>query len=304
MPAIQQETVTVKGELTAYRVMNGDGWGVGALRPAGAAESVPVVGKLVGARVGDTVELSGTWTEHPRFGRQLKVRACNTARPDDGDGIVKWLASRLPDVGEGRARALVERFGAQLWDVIEQTPEALAQVPGITAARAEAINAAYVSHKAERDHMIALRGWGLTDSQVARCIEAWKCSLGEAVERVRQNPYALSQCVYGFGFKRADLVATKMGIAHDAPERIRAGVEWSLDEASSDKGHCYVAGAALQRAVAELLGVSFPAVAAAIKDCAAAGRIIRRDWRIYTQRMDVAERQCADALRRLLGRAA
>lgn len=304
MPAIQQAVVTFKGELVAYKVKNADGWGVGALRPDGAGESISLVGKLVGARVGDTVEVTGIWAEHVRFGRQLKVRSCNTARPENGDGIVKWLASRLPDVGEGRARALVERFGAELWTVIEQQPDTLTQVSGITPARAQAIHGAYLAHKGERDHMILLRGWGLTDGQVARCLDAWKCSVAEAVDRVRQNPYALSQCVYGFGFKRADLVATKMGIAHDAPERIRAGVEYALDEASSDRGHCYVAGAALQRSVSELLGVSFSAVAIAIKDCAQAGRIIRRDWRIYTQRMDIAERQCADALRRLLGRAA
>ena len=303
MPAIQQQTVTLKGELVAYKVKNADGWGVGALRPEGDGDSVALTGKLIGARVGDTVELTGVWAEHPRYGKQLKVRACNTARPDDGDGIIKWLASRLPDVGEGRARALVDKFGSELWAVIEREPEQLTAVAGITIARAEAIAAAYHKHRAERDHMIALRGWGLTDSQVARCIEAWRCELSEAVERIRQNPYQLSQYVYGFGFKRADAVGTKMGIAHDAPERIRAGVEHTLEDASS-AGHCFLPGARLQAVAAETLGVDPSLVATAIKECAQGGRLIRRGWRIYTQRMDAAESECADALRRLLGSAA
>lgn len=303
MPAIREQRTKLKGELVAFRVKSAEGWGIGALRPEGEDESVALVGKLVGAQIGDTVELEGAYCEHPRFGRQFKVRCCSVARPEGGDGIVKWLASRLPDVGAGRARALVERFGDRLWDTIERESARLTEVPGITTVRAEAIAAAYATHRAERDHMIALRSWGLTDSQVARCLDAWSCSLSDAVARIRQNPYELSQCVYGFGFKRADAVAIKMGIAHDAPERVRAGVEHNLEEACGE-GHCYMAGAKLQDKTAALLGVDKLLVADAIKQSAQSGRLIRHGWRIYSQRMDAAERQCAEALRRLLAGAA
>jgi exodeoxyribonuclease V alpha subunit len=301
MPAIRQEVATLKGELVEYRVRNADGWGTGEVRPAGSKsglENVPIVGKIVGARVGDTVELSGAWAEHPRFGRQFKVRSCNASRPDDSEGVVKWLASRLPDVGATRARELVERFGAQLWSTIEKNHDVLTSVAGITPERARAIHHAYLAHQSERDSMIALRGWGLTDGQVARCLSQWE-TLTMVVHKIRENPYALASCVHGFGFKRADLVGSKMGIAHDSPFRIQAGVEHVLS-CAVEEGHCYMPGKTLQEKACADLGVSPGEVAKAIVALAKAGRVVRREWRVYLARMDVAEQACADGLLALL----
>ncbi len=305
MPAIEQTTETLVGELLSHRVINADGWGVGELacRVGGrGGVTVPITGKLVGVRVGDVLELTGSYVKHERWGRQFKVSSCNVASPEGKDGVVKWLASRLPDVGEKRARDLVNRFGDGLWDVIEQQPQLLLHVDGITPARAAAIVAAYKLVRGERDHMILLRSWGLTDGQVARCLSRWG-QLDEVVRELKQNPYLLAQEVELFGFLRADAVALKMGVRTDAPERIRAAVEYVLDEGAGD-GHCYLAGRALQRIAAELLHVSESLVGSAIKAAADGGRIVRRGWRIYPKKLDAAEQACASALLRLLGREA
>lgn len=297
MRTLRQEVLTIRGELTSWRAF-GESWGIGTVRTA--VDTIAITGTLAGVRVGAAVELVGSWTTHPKYGLQFKAKSCTATVPVSTDGIVAWLASTLPDVGDERARRLVERFGADLWKVIETAHEALASVEGITPRRAEAIRDAYFKNKADRDNMIQLRGWGLTDNQVGRCVAQWG-DLTTVVQRVHANPYQLSQYVYGFGFKRADEVATKAGVPADAPERVRAGVAYLLEEAGTN-GHCFMAGAALQKLAAKLLGVDLGKVAVAIRALAAEGRIALRQWRIYPTRLDVAEGAVAAATKRLIER--
>ncbi len=298
MGAVLQEAVTLTGELSALRAVNADGWGVGTLDTE--LECVDVVGKLVGVRAGSTVQLIGVWTEHPKYGRQLKVRRCTAVRPDSTVGVVAWLGSVLPDVGAARARALVEHFGAALWDVILYRHERLTEIDGITPARADAIREAYLDVEADRVHMVALRTWGLTDSQVARCVAAWG-SLDAAIEHIRANPYDLASHVHGFGFVRADVVALKAGVPNDSPARVQAGARHLLEEAAL-AGHMYMSGGALQRMAADMLGVPPDVVPAAIKNLVRSGFVTRRGWRVYLQRLEQAEATCAAVLARLIGK--
>lgn len=298
MPAIRQQVVRVTGELAGFVVRGGDGWGTGVLRTN--VETIAIVGKLVGVRPGETVELEGTWADHPKYGRQLKVRSCTSMQPETSEGVIAWLVSTLPDVGPGRARKLVEKFGggAGLWSTIETDYRALTAVDGITLARAEAIKTAYTKHRGDRDNMVLLRGWGLTDSQIARCVEQWR-SLAEVVQQIRFNPYQLAQYVYGFGFVRADAVALKAGVTYDSPARVAAGVEHVLEEQCS-KGHCFLPTGALMNITAKLLGVETRLVATALRTAVNSGRAVRRGRRVYASRLDVAEEQCAIALRALM----
>lgn len=292
----QHKLASIKGEVIAWREVR-EGWGYGEIRTRTDGD-VAITGKLHMARVGDTVECDGRWSDSERYGKQFKITRCTVAVPDTNEGIVAWLSATLPDVGETRARALVDTFGAELWDVIEHTPEQLRAINGITEARKNAIVTAYHAHRADRDNMIKLRGWGLTDGQIAKCLQTWG-TVAEVVDLVHANPYQLIDHVYGFGFVRADKVASKAGIAHDSPARIRAGIEHVLAEAAA-AGHCYVAGAALQKMASKLLGVSPEQVAAGIIEAARTGRIARRGWRIYPIKLDDAEAQCAARLADML----
>lgn len=292
------ETVELKGEIHTWREVR-EGWGYGEIRVDGAY--IGCTGKLL-ARVGDSVELRGRWAQSDKFGRQFKITQCTVGRPESSDGIVAWLASTLPDVGETRARALVDRFGAELWSVIESRPDELAAVSGITPARIEAICFAYATHRADRDNMIKLRGWGLTDNQITKCLQAWG-SIRDVVARVHANPYELCLYVYGFGFLRADKVAKKAGVPHEAPARVAAGVEHVLEEAAA-AGHCFMSGAALQKIGAKLLEVDPSLVGTAIVAAAASGRVVRRGWRVFPRRLDDAEDQCATMLGHMLAQPA
>lgn len=196
---------------------------------------------------------------------------------------------------------MVERFGEKLWETIENDPLALCAIQGITHQRATAIAEAYDAFKGERDSMIALRDWGLTDHQVSQCVGRWG-DLPSVLAKLREDPYLLGD-VDGFGFERSDKIAQKMGVRRDAPARIAAGVDHVLAQ-GRQSGHCFVGGAALQRMAAELLGVDAKAVGRAIRASVDSGRLTLRGWRVYTPRLEAAEGRCADAVRALLARGA
>lgn len=306
----RDELETLHGELVAFRRFSDDGWGTGVLRVAASGadpqpRDVTVVGKVLDARVGDALELSGTHTVHPRFGAQFKIVQCVTARATSAEGVARWLASSLPDVGAARARAMIEHFGSveALWNVIETDHARLAEVNGITADRSAAIAAVYAEQRSSRDHMVALRGWGLTTNQIQKCLDEWE-TLDAVVEKIRANPYLLARHVHGFGFNRADEVARLAGVAHDAPERVEAGIVYTLEKAMNE-GHVFLYGGALQKIAADdLLHVSRDAVAHGIVRATAHRMIVRRGKRCYSARMEACEGSCAYALGRIMsGRA-
>jgi exodeoxyribonuclease V alpha subunit len=287
--------VTVRGELLYFKRRTEDGWGVGRVELSDG-ERVDFTGKVLDTLPGDAIELTGTWVEHPRFGRQFKVRQCVSAAPVSLDGVTRWLAGTLPGIGETRAKALVEHFGGvdALWRIIEDSPGRLSEINGITGVMAQSIHVEYMRNRSSRDCMVTLRGWGLTDAQIQRCVDEW-ATIEHVVEEVRCNPYQLSRFVHGFGFKRADEVAARAGIRGNDPRRIEAGIEYVLDDATG-KGHCWLWGGALQKLTVELLHVTADEVADAIFAACRAGTVRRRGKRVYSARMDTAEERLQRAL--------
>lgn len=287
------------GELVAFRRVSEDGWGVGTLRTP-TERDVSIVGKVLDARVGDALELAGKWVVHSRYGDQFRISQCVTSRAVSVGGVVRWLAETLPGIGLTRARTLVDHFGGvdALWQVIELDHARLAEVDGITPERAEAIARTYGEQRARRDHEIKLRGWGLTTNQIQKCLDEWK-TLDEVVEKISCNPYLLARHVQGFGFERADDVARLAGVAHDAPERIDAGIVYTLEKAMHE-GHCFLYGGALQKIAAEVLHVTFDDVARGIVRATQHKTIVRRGKRVYTARMETSERSCAESLGRIM----
>lgn len=242
---------TIVGEVEELRILGRDFFGSAKVRP-GKGPAIAVVGKLLGVQPGDSVEVVGCWATHDKYGRQFKVRSMKTLVPRDASGVVAWLASRLPQLGPNRARALVEHLGVEgVWHVIENEPDRLLEVHGITPARRDEIVRAYHEHRAERDRIVRFKTWGLTDSQIAKVLDQW----GDKAEKMlRENPFALIADVHGFGFARADAVAQRMGLAPDSPARIRAGLVDVMRQAL-EAGHCYVPRPALVSMASRLLGL-------------------------------------------------
>lgn len=293
------ETETIVGLLEAHRIVGGDFFAIATLKTSAGA--VPCVGKFVGATLGDSIEADGFWNEHPTFGKQFKVSRVRVTVPQSDNGVVLWLVSRLPNIGEGRARAMLAHFNGVdgLWDAIENSPERLSEVKGITSARAQEISVAYSEARHDRDAMIKLRRWGLTDYQIANALKAWSTAQ-KSVDEIGANPYAMIDHVSGIGFLRADAIAQRMGVKPDDVARIRAGVSYTMTQATGH-GHVYVAtGKLVAMSADKVLRVDAELVAAQVAQMKKAGRFVQHGTRTFARYLNNAEQRCADKLRALL----
>lgn len=283
----------IKGELQSFSVRTADFWGTGIVHTKHDGGRVAIVGKLVGAQPGDTVELEGDFATHPKYGPQFKVRSCVVVLPSDVSGVVGWLASKLPQISRRRAEQLVEKLGVQgLWDVLDAGEAGkLCVVDGITPGRALEILEAYKLHKGERDRLVRLKTWGLTDNQIARVVKEWG---DNAEERMSANPYELMECVDGFGWKRADQVALKMGMKMDSQPRLSAGLLHAMGEAKA-AGHCFWSQGKLVAVVTtKICGITDESlVRRALDSLLERKKLVRLDTKIYLPELAVAEGRLA-----------
>jgi len=260
-----------------------------------------ICGPLVGCSEGDSLELTGKWDEDPRFGPQYKFRSARVVLPSDSEGIAAWLC-KLPEIGRNRALALIQRFGAErIFGVIEREHERLAEVDGITLARAEQIRAAYAGVAASTELQTFLRRYISTDWQVS-VVLAWARDAGIAEsgieQAIRANPYRLTE-IDGFGFLTVDRIARRMGVSFDHVERARAGVLHLLGEAKQE-GHCCQLREQLLRSAHSEYGIPGDSVREAVGLLLADEQIaIVDDNEVYLTSLRHAEITIRDVLRRL-----
>ena len=167
-------------------------------------------------------------------------------------GIRRYLGSGLiKGIGPKMAERIVEHFGQATLEVIEQAPGRLVEVPGLGPKRTTMITAAWEEQKAIKEVMVFLQGVGVSTSLAVRIYKTYQ---DEAIQVVRREPYRLAGDVWGIGFKTADQIAQRLGIPHDSPQRVKAGLQFALSEASDD-GHCYLPETELVAKATGLLGV-------------------------------------------------
>ena len=291
----------LRGQVASVKLLK-DGWGRAMVRAGSGDAAVAVMGTVLGVDEGTTVECHGRWDVHPQYGKQFKASSISTVVPSSAEGAIAWIASKLPAVGRKRATELVELYGIPaLWDVLEREPERLVEVRGITEEAAQKIGAEYRRVQGEREEMVTLRGWGLSEYQITRCRDAWK---GNVVAELRADPYRLAEVVDGFGFKRADEVARRMGTPSDHPSRIRACILHTLSEAEG-AGHCYVPSGRLVAISSDMLGLARDIVARELSLAVGLGVVVQDGTRIYSSATHSAEQGVARrALAMLEGRSA
>ena len=211
-----------------------------------------VVGPLLGAQVGESLRLTGRWGSHPKYGRQFQVHSYATVLPATIQGIRRYLGSGLiKGIGPVMAERMVAHFGTGILDIIEQEPGRLAEVHGLGPKRTQMIADAWEEQKAIKEVMVFLAGVGVSTSLAVRI---YKKYAGASIAVVRDEPYRLASEVWGIGFKTADTIATAVGIPHDSPQRIQAGLAYTLSQAADD-GHCYLPEPNLIREAAKILEV-------------------------------------------------
>ncbi len=262
------ERVTFANPETGYtiaRIAPERGSGVGA-------ELVTAVGPLLGAQVGEFLRLRGRWSSHPKYGRQFEVHAYTTVLPATAAGIQRYLGSGLiKGIGPVMAERMVAHFGVDIMHVIEDSPARLIEVDGLGPKRTAMIAAAWAEQKAIKEVMIFLQGVGVSTSLAVRIYKKY----GDAsVSVVRSEPYRLAADVWGIGFKTADTIAASVGIARDSPERIKAGLAYTLSEAADD-GHCYLPEPNLVADAAKILDVPAGLITPCLDELAAAEGAIR-----------------------------
>jgi exodeoxyribonuclease V alpha subunit len=228
------------------------GYTVARVATARSSDLLTVVGPLLGAQPGEGLRLRGRWASHPQYGRQFQVETYTTVLPATIQGIRRYLGSGLiKGIGPRMAERIVDHFGPATLEVIEQRPGRLVEVPGLGPKRTAMITAAWAEQQAIKEVMVFLQGMGVSTSLGVRIYKTYR---DDAIEVVRREPYRLAADVWGIGFKTADQLARSLGIPHDSPQRVRAGLQFALSEATED-GHCYLPETELVTKATELLDV-------------------------------------------------
>lgn len=240
------ERVTYANEETGYTIAR-------VASDRNGSDLLTVVGPLLGAQVGESLRLTGRWTSHPRYGRQFEVRSYSTVLPATIQGIQRYLGSGLiKGIGPVMAERMVEHFGTDILRVIDEEVQRLVEVPGVGPKRTGMVAAAWTEQKAIKDVMVFLQSVGVSTSLAVRIYKQYRDG---AVDVVRSEPYRLAADVWGIGFKTADTIARAVGIPHDSPERMKAGLQYTLSEAADD-GHCFLPAPNLLTEAAKILDVA------------------------------------------------
>ncbi len=213
---------------------------------------VTVVGNMAGVHVGASVEMRGEWANHPKFGRQFKVQDYRTVLPATVAGIEKYLGSGLiKGVGPVTAKRIVRHFGADALRIIDEEPDRLKEVLGVGKKRVAMIKAAWEEQRQIKEVMIFLQSHGVS---TGLAVKIYKHYGDAAIGVLQTNPYQLQRDIFGIGFKTADKIAMALGIPHDSPERVAAGVQYVLSE-DTNEGNVFTPREDLVKKAAALLEV-------------------------------------------------
>jgi exodeoxyribonuclease V alpha subunit len=259
------ERVTYANEDTGYTVAR-----VSTERTG--PDLLTVVGPLLGAQMGESLRLVGRWGSHPKFGRQFVVESYTTVLPATVQGVRRYLGSGLiKGIGPTMAERMVDHFGVDILQIIEEDPDRLVEVHGLGPKRSQRITEAWAEQKAIKEVMVFLTGVGVSTSLAVRIYQKYADA---SIEVVRTEPYRLASDVWGIGFKTADTIAQAIGIPPDSPERIKAGLQYTLSQAA-DSGHCYLPEPNLVREATKILDVEVGLVGPCLDEIVADEGVVR-----------------------------
>ncbi len=197
-----------------------------------------IVGVLPGIHAGELLSVEGEWESDPRYGRQLRVTSFVQRLPASTEGMIRYLSSGLiKGIGPKKAKLIVDHFGEQTLAIIEQQPELLSQVKGVSAKDRDQIVKAWLEQTDIKELHLFLQSHDVSMNVATRVYKQYG---KDSIKVVRENPYQLAQEVNGIGFRTADDIAVKLGLPPDSIPRLAAGLKYVLTQAANDDGHCFL----------------------------------------------------------------
>ena len=256
------ERVTVEGSVDAVIFQNEEnGYTVLLLRVDGEDEPITVVGCIPCAAAGEGMTVTGVWVNHPVHGPQLSAESVERRLPQEEEDIVSYLSSGiLKGIGPATAQRLVERFGTDTLRVLEEEPERLKTIKGITAKKAVELSEAFRALTGLRQVMEFLARY---DLPVYLAMAVQRTYGDNALQMLREDPYILSRAQFGVDFAVADAIAISMGFGGDDPCRLRAAIEYELAH-NAGNGHVFLPREKLLAATAQLVDVDTDMVETAL----------------------------------------
>ncbi len=263
--------IALEGTIEGITYQNPEnGYTVCDLSPDGQ-ELITAVGIMPFAREGELIRAMGKWQTHAQYGRQFKIEYFEKQLPQTTSAILKYLSSRsVKGIGPASARKIVERFGEDTFDILENHPDMLAGIPGISQKKAEEISENFKRQFGIRSVMMFCRDF-FGPATAVKVYNRWG---GSAVDVIKENPYALCDEIYGIGFERADRIAHDLGIEADSAYRINAGIKYFLNYNAINNGHVFIPERKLLVAAAQMLQVSQSQIEAGVRSLASAGQIV------------------------------
>jgi exodeoxyribonuclease V alpha subunit len=224
---------------------------------------VTIVGNLLDVPVGSELLCNGNWKVDPRYGRQFSVQSWEEVMPSTLEGIERYLGSGLiRGIGPAYAKAIVEHFGLETIEVIENNIERLSEIPRLGERRIEQIRESWEKQREIKNVMLFLQSNGVSTTFAAKIYRHYGKN---SVTVVRNNPYRLADDIWGVGFKTADTIASKLGYEKNDIRRCKSGVIYTLNELTDD-GHVYAEKEQLMKSAIKLLGADEAAIQSAISE--------------------------------------
>lgn len=274
-----------------------NGWSVMKAKVKGYDNLVTLVGSMLDVPVGSVLLVEGNWKANAKFGNQFVVETWTEVLPATVYGIEKYLGSGLiKGIGPVYARRIVQTFGTDTLDIIENTPDRLLEVKSLGKKRVEKIKASWEKQKDIKEVMIFLQGYGVSTAFAAKIYRQYE---KEAIATVKDNPYKLADDIWGIGFKTADSIAQKMGYEKSDPRRCRSGILYTLNDLA-EQGHVYAEPEQLVKSATELLEADEQPIRDALAQMEVDKDVFVEDEAVYLPPFFHSEQGSARRLRELL----
>lgn len=277
------EHVVFSNQENGYTVMN----------LVAEGDEITCVGMCKGLTQGESIRAEGEYIEHPVYGKQFKISAWQTVAPTDSAGMERYLGSgAVKGVGPALAARIVKKFGEDTFRIVEEEPERLAEIKGISLKKAQEIAVQLEEKKDLREAMVYLQQYGISNALAAKIYDTY----GMRVYGIlKENPYQLAEDIPGVGFRMADELAEKLGIHTDSDYRIRSGIFYTLLQ-SVGEGHCFLPSDMLLERASSLLGVEPEHIRPQIDNLMMDKKLVVKGEKVFASAYYYAELNCARML--------